>query len=249
MTVRLVVEKQRPILKAGLVMACTALLVVVAYGFYEYARGEAAFELADSRSKSSSLRNEKRALGRELGEVKAEAAALREEVAYLKRSIEIEKTACQTVQDSLEGLQADVSSLREQLAFYQGIVSPQDARMGLRLHEFRIRDTGVPHIYRYEIVLIQAGRHETRAKGTIEMQIAGLESEMPQTYQLQEVSLNNLGRMKFGFRYFQEFAGEFRLPEGFSPLTTTITMKRVGKKAGNIVRTFDWSRIHELGSV
>lgn len=248
MGVRVVVEKRRPFLKTVAVLVITALVVVGAWSVYHFARDDVAGELASSQTKASDLRKEKRALRREAAELRRQVDSLREEVVFLEKTVEIERQACVAVQDSLEGLQADASSLREQLTFYQGIVSPKDARTGLRMHEFRIRDTGVPHIYQYEIVLIQAGRHDSRARGTMTVEISGIESESSVAYSLGDVALGEATSMKFGFRYFQEFSGEFRLPEGFSPLRVMVRMKRVGSRAGDIKRTFDWSQVHELGS-
>ena len=182
----------------------------------------------------------------QLRKAEREVLSLKEQLVYLQRSQEIDKAACETVRQSLGGLQASVSELQEQVAFYRGIVSPEESRAGVRVYEFRIRPTPVADVYRYELVLIQSVRHERTVKGRVDLTISGMRAGKLVSLGLDTLSLEPMESLVFSFKYFQEFSGELRLPSGFRPVRVQLAVDPSGKRQPSIESEFDWPQI--LGS-
>src|SRR5690606_11397000 len=95
------------------------------------------------------LRNERRGLVRDLRAARDEVKRLEEQAVYIQRSQEIDEQACSAVRESLTQLQAEVSDLREQLAFYRGIVAPEQSRAGVRVYEFKVEPGTEQGAFRY----------------------------------------------------------------------------------------------------
>ena len=169
---------------------------------------------------------------------------LREQVVYLERSKDIDRAACETVRQSLSALQARVGELQEQVAFYRGIVSPEESRAGVRVYQFRVRPTAVERVFQYELILIQSVRHNRRVKGLVQLAVAGMHGDAPQRLPLSALSLDGSDTLVFSFKYFQEFSGEIRLPEGFRPVRVSLALDPDGKQP-SIETEYDWTQIVE----
>ena len=46
------------------------------------------------------------------------------------------------------------------MAFYRGIVSPEQSSAGVRVYELQLRPGSEADLYQYDLVLIQAMRHD-----------------------------------------------------------------------------------------
>src|ERR1043166_1476454 len=116
--------------RTPLLIAGGAMLAVVAMPMlYGLARGAAAHD-ADA-GPSQIIRADRDRIARDLREAMSRNEQLQQEVADLQRGRDIDRQAGVDVQKSLAAEQQEVASLREQLAFYRGVVSPQALQSGL----------------------------------------------------------------------------------------------------------------------
>lgn len=227
-------------------MLAAAAILLAAFALYRVTRATAFSGFEAATGERDRLLGERRQLTRELRAAKTEAEQLRAEVAYLSRSQEIDGGACLAVKQSLGQLQAESSDLREQLAFYRGIVSPQESQAGVRVYEFRI--SGVPtkpNQYRYDLVLIQPVRSDKRVGGQAELSIEGLRSGKKQTLKLADVAVDGTRNLLFSFKYFEEFSGQLKLPEDFRPLRATVSLHPGGGQA-EIEDEYEWAKIVQV---
>jgi hypothetical protein len=164
-------------------------------------------------------------------------------VVYTQRSGEIDTQACDTVKGSLGGLQKEVSDLREQLAFYRGIVSPDLARAGVRIYDLKLTPGANPRAFHYELALIQSVRHDRRIGGNINLLLEGTKSGVKQTLRWEDVATGDNKNLLFSFKYFEEFSGELSLPEGFKPMRVTAKLVTDVEGAPPVEDQFDWDKI------
>lgn len=240
---RLVITTDRTAHRRWLVVLVVVALLLAAFTLYHMTRAAAVSDFAAATSERDHLLDERRALTRELHVAKTEAETLRDQVAYLSRSQEIDSGACQAVKQSLGQLQAESSDLREQLAFYRGIVSPQESQAGVRVYEFRISNVNtLPNQYRYDLVLIQPVRSDKRVGGQAELSIEGLKSGKKQTLKLADIAVGGTRNLLFSFKYFEEFSGQLRLPEDFRPLRATVSLKPGGGQPA-LEDEYEWAKI------
>jgi hypothetical protein len=242
---RIVVARQRPWwTKPLLIGGGGFLLALGAWGLYQYTRASTVSDFERARLEVEELREARRSLTRDLRLAREELRRLQEQVAYVERSQEIDAQACGAVRDSLSQLQAETSDLREQLAFYRGIVAPEQSRAGVRVYEFKLTPGTSPRRYAYELVLIQSVRHDKRVAGRIELEIvgdrAGADARLPWSRLVSGGAAENL---VFSLKYFEEFAGEIALPAGFNPIRVMVTLVPDGSGTPRVEESFDWTRL------
>lgn len=239
---RVVIKAYRPRLRWALIAAGTAVLAMSAWGLYSYTRATTVVDFARAQSERDQLLAERRDLTGKLRDSHAQVESLKDQIVYLQRSQEIDQQACATVKSSLTGLQEEVSDLQEQVAFYRGIVSPDASRAGVRVYEFRVAPTAAAGVYRFDLVLIQSVRHDKRLAGRIEVAVQGMAGGQAQTHRLSDLTISGEKNLVFSLKYFEEFGGEFRLPDGFRPTRVLVDVIPDGG-APKIEEQYEWSKI------
>ena len=166
-----------------------------------------------------------------------ENIGLRERIAILERAGQIDRKAYQDVDKYLLDLQSENFSLKEEVAFYRGIVSSPHTK-GLGIQSFDVQQGHQGAVYRYRLVLTQDMKSDKVVSGTVDLSIAGEQDGF--TKRLSSVDLrggdNRL--IEFQFKHFQKIEGTFLLPEGFSPRSVLVQI--VGDGETVTERTFDW---------
>lgn len=243
---RVIIKRHRPYLRWLIVGSVSGVLLIAAWALYTYTRSTTVSDFEQARAERATFLRDRQRLAAQLRKAEREVLSLKEQLVYAKRSQEIDKAACETVRASLGGLQASVSELQEQVAFYRGIVSPEESRAGVRVYEFRITPSAVAGVYRYELVLIQSVRHDRTVKGKVDLRLSGMQDGAMTELPLGSLSLEPVDSLLFSFKYFQEFSGELRLPDGFRPVRVQLAVDPSGKRQPSIETEYDWPQI--LGS-
>lgn len=170
-----------------------------------------------------------------------EAAALRDRVAILDRSSQIDRQAALDIKDDLGQLEENLQAAREEIEFYRGIVAPGDVQSGLRIHRFVLEEGVAAAEYHYDLVLTQLKRNDRYVTGTVDWSISGIMVGEQGELALAGVTNPPVKQLKFRFRYFQELAGKITLPDGFEPQKVVLSIQPKGKgKLPAIEQTFDW---------
>ncbi|MEC9362255.1 MAG: DUF6776 family protein [Sinimarinibacterium flocculans] len=242
---RIVVARQRPWwLKPALIGGGGFLLALGAWGLYLYTRASTVSDFEHARLEVEQLREERRGLTRDLRMAREQIRELEEQVAYVERSQQIDTEACNEVRASLGDLQAEASDLREQLAFYRGIVAPEQSRAGVRVYEFKMQPAATPDRYAYELVLIQSVRHDKRVAGRIDLELVGERGNAEVRLPWADVSVGDtVPNLVFSLKYFEEFAGEIAVPRNFEPVRVTVTLVPEGNGSPRVDESFDWERL------
>ncbi len=218
-------------------LGAVAVIAVLggSWGLYELGRYHAGYNLVEARSERHQLMGER-------DELQQRVRQLREEKVALERARDIEAQAHEEVQADLKELQDEILELKEELAFFRGIVSPGDMASGLRIQSFNVRKNPRTDAYRYQVVLTQVLKNDNFTSGTVDMEIEGIRERGGEkaTLSLSDVSVPSDDRLHFRFKYFQEFEGDLELPEGFVPFRVTISVNPSGRRYDPIEETFDW---------
>lgn len=230
---KLIVRPHHPrwlIVRAILVVVA---LVVLGWGVYETGRAIAGHDFVAARE-------ERRQLLNDLQRNERENADLRARLAIVERSSQVDSVAHGDLRTMLADLNAEILTLREELEFYRGIVSPADTRRGLRVHDLRLEPMDGTQAWRFRLVLIQAMQHDRQAQGTARLTIVGTGVGSPQRIALSELGDVPEDGIAFDFRYFQEFDGDILLPEGFVPNRVEVELVPRSSRDGRVEQVFDW---------
>jgi len=192
----LVVKPHRPWLTRIVLGLGFIALIIGGWSLFDYGRYLAGYD-------SVTYTEERDALLLTNSELEQKVDRLREKKALLERAAQIERQAYDELDITLKMLQGEILELKEELAFYRGIVSPQDASSGLHLQRFNIEANGKSRSYRYKIVLTQVLKNDRLATGKVQLSIDGMKNNQSRTLSLKELSEKSVKERDYKFKYFQ----------------------------------------------
>ncbi len=210
-----------------------AILAVVGacWGLYYLGQKNAGYLSDKSEQKIAQLE-------KHIGLLTNEKVTLRDEVALIERSGQVDKQAYQQVKDNLKSLQQEILELREEVSFYRGIVSPLESSSGIRIERFRVEEVSDSNVFHYEIVLTQVLKNDQTVRGKLKLVFTGVKNDGTVSYNLTDLTSAKSRFLNFKFRYFQKFEGDIVLPKGFSPRQVLVEVD--AKRRKKISNTFQW---------
>jgi hypothetical protein len=166
-------------------------------------------------------------------------STLRERVAILTRAQQVEGKAYEDVDTHLGSLQDEVLALKEEVAFYRGIVSAGKEK-GLKIQTFVVDKETTPGAYRFQLVLTQHLKRVKMISGTVKLNVANEQNSRPTSLLLSDMSGKQANSLDFEFKFFQRIEGRFTLPDGFNPDRLQIQVVSKGKKPASVEKSFEW---------
>ena len=232
----LVVRAHRPWKTRALLIVGLVSLCLLGWALFEFGRDSAGYDSHDATQAQQSLEDL-------VGDLNDEIKKLREQKAILERDAAIERTAYHELDGSLKLLQTEILELKEELSFYRGIVSPNDAVHGLYLQRFRIEPNGKTRGYRYRVILTQVLKNDRTARGLVQISVEGILNGEAKVLHLKHVTEKSVKELSYRFKYFQNLEGDIQLPDNFKPQRITVTVIPKGRRnQETIEKTFDWPR-------
>jgi len=203
-----------------------------AYALYVNASGWAQDEL-------SALREERDELVSTVEALREGNTLLRERVAILERAQQVEGKAYEDVDTHLRSLQDEVLALKEEVAFYRGIVSDGKEK-GLKIQTFSVDKETTPGAYRFQLVLTQQLKRVKTISGTVKLNVLDDQNRRPTSLLLSDMAGEQAKSLNFEFKFFQRIEGRFTLPDGFNPDRLQIQVVSKGKKPASVEKSFEW---------
>lgn len=229
---------QRPALWVGGMFALFVLVLLSIWLAWEYGRYSAGYDHSDAEDIIFELQSKLKA-------TQAELVASRRQAAMLERNHQIDEDAARALQQELVAERNASQALKKELAFYKSIVSPEQGKRHLVIQTFELtpREDGRFH---YRLMVSQRGRNDRYARGVIALSASGVRQGKPVTLALETISNANKKRvkaLKFGFKYFQNFEGDFALPEDFAADAITVKVKPRTGKLKAVDKQFEWESL------
>jgi len=193
------------------------------------------------------LQQEQSRLQERLYQLGRENTELREKNAVLERTSQIDKESYNATSDNLKNLQNELLELKEQVAFYRGIVAPTEAASGLLIRDLKFDSLGSENGFHFKLVLTQVMKNEYLVRGRVEVLIDGLQAGHQKQLTLSQVSGGKLADLTMSFKYFQNIEGDIVLPEGFVPSSVVVDLIPSGKGRTRIKKNFEWADITDRG--
>ena len=234
---KLVVKPHQP-KRLGVLWALALITATgVSYLMYKYGQYRGGYEQRVALQTEANLK-------RALADAKGTNTRLRERIALLETGEDIDREAYAQVETTLGDLQAQIQQQKEELAFYRGIVSPEDGKRGLKIQEFELTPAGADSEFRMRLVLVQAAAtRDRRISGVVSVSVEGARDGASVTYDVSELlgSTAEAPKFDFSFRYFQNFEHQLVLPNGFVPQRVNVEVSPKGRTADVIKQSFDWT--------
>lgn len=180
-------------------------------------------------------------LNAQLQDSRAEAEQLRQQVANLTLSSEVDRQANNSVRNEVIELREQIASLEADISFYRGLMAPGDDAKGLKLGEVQLVARAEPGHYNYKIVVQQLATQHSVISGELNITLVGRRGGELERLGLYQVSdAVDSEDIKLRFKYFQNVEGELILPEGFTPERIELVARSTGKNAAEANKTFNW---------
>ena len=237
---RRLITIQRPGLWLLTLLLILGLILFSTYAAYEYGRSVAGFDSAESSTTVKSLQKEVEDLTEQLTESQRRTA-------MLERNSSIDGGASEQLKTSLSEVQAEAQELKKELAFYKSIVSPDETKRSLAIQSVQLKPD-VLGGYRYKIMISQRGRNDRFARGSVDVTIDGQRQGQPATLKLSAVSADTKQRLKFGFKYFQNFEGSLKLPDDFRPASMRVKIRPSTSRIDQVNEQFAWADLTAGGT-
>jgi Family of unknown function (DUF6776) len=212
-----------------------ALIIGVAcYLVFEFGRIQANYNIVDAAKERQSYEDT-------IADLEQQIVALKEEVALLQTHRDIDREAYKDVEESLTALQAKIQEQTDAIAFYRGIVSPEDGTAGLRVQDLKLTRGNAERAYNVRLVLVQSLQHDRKVSGDVNLSVVGDLGGTPTTYEYSQLAPGERqSDWAFSFRYFQDFEREIVLPDGFTPERITVEVHSKTRSIDSIERTYSW---------
>lgn len=238
---QLVVRQHRPRFWLAVGAGAALFLLIGAVLIFWVSQSYSRASYQDTRSEVEKLRDERRRLARELRQVRSDLAEQQAQNAFLERGREIDRESAEALRQSLVSAQAEVAELREQVSFYQGIVSPEPSSGGARLLEAQARPLQQPGEWRLELVLVQSMQQPGReVAGRIDARVIGTDAGgTVQQLALESLLLPANALDRFSFRLFQQLQVDLRLPDQFTPQQLSVTL--AAQRGTAVTKTMEWA--------
>ncbi len=215
-------------------LALLALVAAVGYLVYEFGRIQANYNIVDAG-------RERQAYEGRIADLEASIVGLKEEIALLETHRDIDREAYKEVEASLTALQVKIQEQTDAIAFYRGIVSPQDGAAGLKVQDLRLTRGQEERAYNVRLVLVQSLKHDRKVSGNVNLLVEGEQGGAAATYEFSQLLREDDNESwPFSFRYFQDFDREIVLPDGFTPERIKIEVRSRTRSISSIEESFSW---------
>lgn len=207
------------------------VIVVVGFSLYYFGLDKAGFNLLESDETVNRLETQ-------ISQLKEDKTDLRDQLALVKRSTQVDGQAYLQVKENLKTLQQEILELREEVSFYRGIVAPRESSSGLRIDRLEITNAAGERLFHYNLVLTQVLKNHRNVSGTVKLFVEGVQNDRPKKLKMRSVSATKKKFLEFKFKYFQKFEGDLRMPEGFLPRQVIVEVSP--RKRKKIIGSFEW---------
>ena len=228
-----VVRRKRPFLRALVVFGLLLVIGGGGYGLFYAGEQKGFFETGAASLERTELREVRNRL-------EQQNTQLRETVAMLERSSQVDRQAFNEVSAHLRELQDELMEIRGEVAFYRGIVSPEDSASGLRLQSLRWRPNGNDRDWRMVLVLTQVLTNAQLIEGEVTIRVEGVQNNEAAVYPLNRLASNGSEKLSFSFRYYESIEEDITLPEGFVPQRAHVHIVPRGRNRSEISKSIDW---------
>jgi len=169
---------------------------------------------------------------------------LNERIVMLERASQVDNQATANVHEEMKRLQDEIYKLKEELVFYQGIVTTTGSAEGLKIHGMQVEKLPETHHYHFKLILTHVTKDDTVAEGGIDVTLEGMEGGLARELKLVEVLVDPQQDLSFKFRNFKRLEGIMILPEGFTPYRVNVRLQPNGAKLSSVKRVFNWSEMN-----
>ena len=188
-------------------VALGALVVGVGWTTYDFGMELAGFRQSEAARAQGKLKEE-------IKQRTAENAELRSQVTAAERQMQIERATYGDLAKQVKTLSEENAALREDLAFFQSLMTTGAKTGALSVNRFRVQPEALPGEYRYRLLLVQTGERVKEFQGTLQFVLNLEQGEQKFVLTLPPEAEKNAKDYQVNFKFFQRVEGTFKVAPG-----------------------------------
>lgn len=229
-----VVRRNSPV-KRWLVSGLLGAAILVALWFaFDYGRQRGGYDAQQSRARVATLELR-------LAELESENRELRDKLARVEQTAQVERMTYSQVDQDLKASRAQVYAMEKQLAFYRRILEPAPGKDGPQVDEVHVEALPKTGRFRFRVTLVQGGKRGKTVKGSAQVAVEGRLNGRSRVLELNVLTEGKSNTLVFAFKHYQKLEGEMLLPSGFKPESIKVKLIVPGKTGGEVERRIPWA--------
>jgi hypothetical protein len=188
-------------------VALGAVVVGVGWTTYDYG-----MELAGFRQSEAARAHAK--LQEEIKQRASENAELRSQVTAAERQMQIERATYGDLAKQVKSLSDENAALREDLAFFQSLMTVGGKEGALSVNRFRVQPEALPGEYRYRLLLVQTGQRVKEFQGKLQFVLNLQQGDRKFVLTLPAEGEKDVKEYEVNFKFFQRVEGTFKVAPG-----------------------------------
>lgn len=234
-TKKLVIKHHSPLHIIAVIVASCTVIAVTVWVFLDESQWSYIKSSLIEAKKSKDLWQDNQAM-------KSTIVKLEERIVMLERTAQVERQIITNLQQSMIKQQDKFYKLRNELDFYQGIMTSTGEFKGLNIQGLHIEKTSQPRSYYFKLILTHVSKSDKVASGKLSILLEGVQGDnTARTIDIRELTLSESLSLNFKFGSFERIEGSIMLPEKFVVHRVIVRARQDGKKkTPEIERVFDW---------
>ena len=177
----------------------------------------------------------------------AQNKELQDKLTMTVRTTQVDQKTYAQVLQSLSQLQAKNRDLKEELNFYQQLLTSTKASLesqNVSVANFTLNYDKKSERYPYKLVLTQLTKEIKVAEGSIQIHLTGKARGKTKRLKMKQITKNKVNSLKYQLLYFKRIENELKLPKRFTPHQLIIRILPKGQKEAQEVR-FKWKDLQK----
>ncbi|MEL0630061.1 DUF6776 family protein [Psychromonas aquatilis] len=173
----------------------------------------------------------------------AEKTELIENLNLVQADLSAEQKINDVLKSENKKLDDALQSSNDKLYFYEQVVAPELAQVGLNIYSFKVSKTDVKGVFSYEVVLMQAQKGRSELTGNVEIMFADSSNDEAENKVVKLSEYSETFESQFKFEYFQTLTGTFTLPKDLQveQVFVVASAKRSRfRSAQDVEKVYDW---------
>lgn len=214
------------------ILALITLATLLAWWGYDVGRRYSGFD-------KSEVEQELLRLNERASHLQQENAALRTEATGAERQLQIERAAYADLARQLKSLEEENTRIKEDLAFFQSLMSPGNHTSGFAVYRFRVERDKQPGEYRFGLLLVQTGTRAKDFQGRLQLVANVVENGGKTTINVSDSK--NPKTHTLNFKYYQRVEGSFKLPPNVAVESLQVRVFENGAPGAKVTQTANLS--------
>ncbi|HWA14290.1 MAG TPA: DUF6776 family protein [Burkholderiales bacterium] len=180
------------------------VLLGVGWLTYDLGRQYAGFDQSEAQREKALLQDLN-------AKLRDENAAIRREIAAAERQLQIELATHGNLSTQIRNLAEENALLKEDLAFFQTLMSSGSEPGGISINRFRVQQDALPGEYRYRLLIVQSKQRVKEFHGRLQFIVDYEEGGRSEVISLPKQD-DNSQAYNLTFKFYQRVDGTFVIP-------------------------------------